>query len=455
MSRPVARHAAVPTPRAATWLPHPRAWMLVLPVDAAALLSPLLWEPGLWSEMVLLAVACLLLLTDGGRYRARLHASFLEDVPPLLRKLLTAAAIVALPIALTDSGTNLVPFLHSVLVAGAVLLLGRLATTGVINLARRRGWIRHPTVLVGGGEVAVVLSRLIAGDRRYGLVVVGFVGSPDAALVDVPRLGGIADLERAITATGADVVLLADGDLDEHDLVSALDDPSIAGVDKLIVPRMHVLRTRSGLVDRIGPIPVARIMAPRLSGLGAAVKRLGDVVLAAVALVLVSPIVAVCALIIRADGGPVIFSQTRIGRDGSPFECLKLRSMSVGREGAAWGTGRNAHRITRIGRVMRATSIDELPQLWNVLRGEMSIVGPRPERPTYVDQFSVEHAGYSRRHRVRPGLTGLSQISGLRGDTSIEDRARTDNYYIENFHPYTDASIVLRTVREVLFARGR
>ncbi|GMA31846.1 exopolysaccharide biosynthesis polyprenyl glycosylphosphotransferase [Litorihabitans aurantiacus] len=452
------RSAVARTSRRPAWLRGARGWMLVLPVDAAAMLVPMLWLPEpVWVAVTFTAV-CLLLLTDGGRYRARLHASFLDDAPWLVRNVLTAAAIVALPIALTQGGEDLLRFFRTVLVAGGLLLLGRLATMTTINIGRRRGWVQHRTVLVGAGEIAGVLARLIASDRSSGLVVSGFVDAPGTWLPGVPRLGDVADLERAVQATGADVLLLADGDLDESEVVRVLDDPRIAEVDKLIVPRMNLLRTRTGLSDRIGPIPVARITAPRLSGFGAATKRVADVVAAALALVLVSPLLAVCAVIIRADGGPVIYRQTRVGRDGATFECLKLRSMShvtATPEGPAWGTRMNASRITRIGRFIRATSIDELPQLWNVVRGDMSLVGPRPERPSFVDVFSAEHIAYSRRHRVRPGLTGLSQISGLRGDTSIGDRARTDNYYIENWSQYSDLAIAVRTVREVVLARGR
>jgi exopolysaccharide biosynthesis polyprenyl glycosylphosphotransferase len=449
--------AAHPTPPGV--LRHVRGWMLVLPVDGVALLAPVLVWPSVLLPVVAFTVISLLLMTGGGRYRARLHASFLDDLPSLLRNLVAAAGMVALPVALARSGDELVLFLRGVLVAGALLLVGRLVTTSLINVGRRRGWVQHPTLLVGGGEVAGVLARLVAEDRRSGLVVAGFVDAPGTELTGVPRLGDFCDLERAVRATGADVLLLADGDLDETEMVRALDDPAIADVDKLIVPRMHVLRTRNGLHDRIGPIPVARITPPRLSGVGAASKRVTDVVVAAAVLLLVSPLLAVCAAVVRADGEPAIYRQTRVGRDGATFECLKLRSMTAaaaaGADGPSWGTDRNANRITPFGRFIRATSIDELPQLWNVVRGDMSLVGPRPERPTFVDTFSAEHVGYSRRHRVRPGLTGLSQISGLRGDTSIGDRARTDNYYIENWSQYSDLAIAVRTVREILLARGR
>jgi lipopolysaccharide/colanic/teichoic acid biosynthesis glycosyltransferase len=165
-----------------------------------------------------------------------------------------------------------------------------------------------------------------------------------------------------------------------------------------------------------------------------------------------------CALAVRVEGGPgVIFRQPRVGRDGVVFQCLKLRSMRPANEtdsATTWSVA-NDNRVGPVGRFLRRTSLDELPQLWNILRGDMTLVGPRPERPHFVDRFSAEYDRYAHRHRVQAGLTGLAQVSGLRGDTSIADRARFDNYYIEHWSLWLDMKIIVRTFSEVLFARGR
>jgi lipopolysaccharide/colanic/teichoic acid biosynthesis glycosyltransferase len=152
----------------------------------------------------------------------------------------------------------------------------------------------------------------------------------------------------------------------------------------------------------------------------------------------------------------VIFRQPRVGRDGVVFNCLKLRTMrpSNAREAATSWSIATDKRVGPMGRVLRRTSLDELPQLWNIVRGDMTLVGPRPERPYFVSRFSEQFQRYEHRHRVQAGLTGLAQVSGLRGDTSIADRTRYDNYYIENWSLWLDVKILLRTVTQVFFARG-
>jgi lipopolysaccharide/colanic/teichoic acid biosynthesis glycosyltransferase len=182
-------------------------------------------------------------------------------------------------------------------------------------------------------------------------------------------------------------------------------------------------------------------------------KRVIDITCSAAALVVLAPLLAITALVIRRSSpGPVLYRQTRVGRDGHEFEILKFRSMAVGVE--EWD-GAKSPRITPFGRLIRATAIDELPQLWNILRGDMSLVGPRPERPNYAAMFDDSVPTYSRRLRAPVGLTGLSQVSGLRGDTSIESRARMDNLYVDRWSARSDVSIMLRTLTAALQRQPR
>ena len=178
-------------------------------------------------------------------------------------------------------------------------------------------------------------------------------------------------------------------------------------------------------------------------------NRGADVVIAGGALLLASPLLALAALAVKLeDGGPVLYRQTRVGRGGADFELLKLRTMVVGAEGMGAGlaVNRGDPRITRVGRVLRRLSLDELPQLWNVLRGEMSLVGPRPERSVFIQQFRQNIPKYMLRHKVRAGMTGWAQIHGLRGNTSVEQRIRYDLYYIENWSLLLDFKILLLTL---------
>jgi lipopolysaccharide/colanic/teichoic acid biosynthesis glycosyltransferase len=199
------------------------------------------------------------------------------------------------------------------------------------------------------------------------------------------------------------------------------------------------------------------VRRPALTGPRWAIKRASDILFAATALIVLSPILLLCALATLADGGGVFFYQQRIGHLGKPFNLVKFRTMrpqDPAEADTTWSIA-NDRRVGPLGRFLRRTSLDELPQLWNILRGDMTVVGPRPERPHFVDQFSAEHPGYAMRHRVPVGLTGLAQVSGLRGDTPISDRARFDNYYIENWSLWLDLKVVVRTVAEVFRGRGR
>jgi exopolysaccharide biosynthesis polyprenyl glycosylphosphotransferase len=437
-----------------------RAWMVVLPMDGALLLAPLLWDRSQWKATVVMAGLSVLLLTGGGRYRARLHLSVLDDLPNLFSKLLTAAAVVATVIALRHEQAAVTSFLANVAPSLALVVAGRIATTGLISWSRRRRLTVHRAVVVGGGPLALELMEALAAHSRYGISVAGFVDDGDNPVAEfaAPRLGKLVDLDTAVRRSGADVLLIADGDFAERDLLDVVRTPACLPCDILVVPRLHQFHTQTGTADHIDSIPVMRIRTPSLRGPARLLKRLFDMTVAGAALLIVAPVLTACMIAVRVEGGPgVIFRQQRVGRDGINFDCLKLRSMRpVDEQDAAtnWSIAGDP-RIGTVGRFLRRTSLDELPQLWNVIRGEMTLVGPRPERPHFVDLFSQEFDRYAHRHRVQAGLTGLAQVSGLRGDTSIANRARCDNYYIENWTLWLDIKILVRTVGEVLFARGR
>jgi len=204
-------------------------------------------------------------------------------------------------------------------------------------------------------------------------------------------------------------------------------------------------------------LPTLPAVALPEAAIARATKRTMDVLGALVGLLLVLPILLVAAIAVRIEGGPgVIFRQTRVGQHGRHFTLYKLRSLKpeTGEGDVRWNIDHDS-RLGRVGRFIRATAIDELPQLVNVLTGDMSLVGPRPERPHFVEQFSATVPGYAARHRVPVGLTGLAQVNGLRGDTSITARARFDNHYVENWSLWLDVKIMLRTVVQVLSAAGR
>ncbi|MGH2684989.1 MAG: exopolysaccharide biosynthesis polyprenyl glycosylphosphotransferase, partial [Actinomycetota bacterium] len=222
-----------------------------------------------------------------------------------------------------------------------------------------------------------------------------------------------------------------------------------------VLPRFFELGVapRGADADDVWGIPLMRLSRRALRSPAWRVKRAFDVVVASVALVLTSPVFLVLGALVKLSSrGPVFFRQRRVGQRGVEVDILKFRSMRPNEESDLQWTVRDDDRVTRIGRLLRRTSLDELPQLINIVKGDMSLVGPRPERPFFVDQFGEAVPRYGDRHRVPVGLTGWAQVHGLRGDTSIEDRARFDNQYIEHWSLWKDVSILLRTAREV--ARG-
>jgi lipopolysaccharide/colanic/teichoic acid biosynthesis glycosyltransferase len=214
-------------------------------------------------------------------------------------------------------------------------------------------------------------------------------------------------------------------------------------------------------VEQVGPLPLVRVRPVEPHAWQFAVKHALDRLFAAGALLAVAPLFAGLALAVRLGSpGPVLFRQRRVGRDGREFDMLKFRSMRVAPpapvaslrlpSGSAPGGVEGADRRTAIGTILRRTSLDELPQLVNVLRGDMSLVGPRPERPEYVDRFTRDVERYGERHRLKSGMTGLAKVNGLRGKTSIHDRVAYDNHYVEHWTPWLDVKILLRTVLAVL-----
>jgi exopolysaccharide biosynthesis polyprenyl glycosylphosphotransferase len=440
-----------------------RAWMLALPIDFVALAAPVLWNHQYWKASLAAALVSVGAFATGGLYRARRHLSVLDELPSLYFRFLAATAAVAIVVAVRHGSLNYVDgYLQLAAASGGLLLPARALSRMVVLMARRRRWVEHSAVIVGGGPIAIELARLLRRYPQYGLRFAGFVDVPTAAhdrRESMPLIGYLDDLSNLVRYTECDVVIIADIDSPESAVLAAVRSPGLEKCDLWMVPRLREFQSAtSGPPDHIGAIPVVPVRRALLEGPKWALKRTSDIVLAGAALLLLSPVLALCALASFADGGRgIIFRQQRIGQFGKPFDLLKFRSMRPANEHESqtnWNIGSDP-RVGPIGRFLRRTSLDELPQLWNIVRGDMTIVGPRPERPYFVDQFSVDYPEYAMRHRVPVGLTGLAQVSGLRGDTPISDRARFDNYYIENWSLWLDVKVLLRTVGEVFRGGGR
>jgi exopolysaccharide biosynthesis polyprenyl glycosylphosphotransferase len=260
-----------------------------------------------------------------------------------------------------------------------------------------------------------------------------------------------------IREQGVTRLIVAYGGRGEADLVDGIRTVDRLDVDVAVVPRLYELHSARRGVEEVRGVPVVWMRRHGPRRLSWPLKRAFDIVVSTVALFLLAPVLLAAATAVRLEGGPgVIFKQRRVGLDGREFELLKLRSLRPLDEQESqtnWNISEDC-RLGPVGCFIRRTSIDELPQLWNVLCGDMSLVGPRPERKHFVELFSAQFRGYPARHRVPAGLTGWAQAHGLRGDTSIEERARFDNYYIENWSLWLDVRILLMTVRQVLRRTG-
>ncbi|MEU5907843.1 sugar transferase [Micromonospora sp. NPDC047527] len=437
-----------------------RAWMLTAPIDVVGLLVPLLVSQNYWRGTLANAALTVAIFANGGLYRARRHVGILDELPSICGRLLASAAVVAIIAAERHDSVHYVGgFMRGVALSAGLVIVGRAFSRALTITARKRRWVEHNTIIIGSGPVGLELARLLRRYPQYGLRFVGCVDiSRDEGVGGVPLIGTLADLEKLTDMLECDVLIIADPDCSESALMEILLQSVNSRSDLWAVPRLWGSRSLGGYPDHIGAIPIVKIGDTRLSGPRWAIKRASDVLFAAVALIVLSPLLLLCALATFLDGGRgIFFYQERIGRHGKPFKVIKFRSMGPADERESETNWSIAHdkRVGPVGRFMRRTSLDELPQLWNILRGEMSVVGPRPERPHFVEKFSVEYPTYAMRHRVPVGLTGLAQVSGLRGDTPISDRARFDNYYIENWSLWLDIKVVLRTIAEVLRGGGR
>lgn len=424
-------------------------WSLRLVADLAAVLVGLAFLPSAGWANVAYAVGVFVTLGMVGTYRRHLALSTLSELPRLLLgagiPLLLLGGVspfVDLPASLFDQA----------LVTGVAVVIGRTLTYAVIRAARRAGQLQENALIVGAGTVGIELSRLLKEHPEYGLVPVGFID-------DVPSqpglelLGGMADLEKVIQAQNVRRVLVAFGPRGEQELVATLRSTGLHDVELHVVPRFFELGFAPGGpdVEHVWGIPLFQVRRAALRAGAWKVKRMADVVVSVIVLALLAPLLGVLAVAVKLSSpGPVLFRQRRIGQHGHEIEVLKFRTLRVNTDADVTWSVAHDPRQTGVGRWLRRLSLDELPQFWNVLRGDMSLVGPRPERPHFVSRFSAQVSHYADRHRLPVGLTGLAQIHGLRGDTSIEERARFDNYYIEHWSPWEDVKVVIATVGVIL-----
>ena len=331
----------------------------------------------------------------------------------------------------------------------ALLFFGRI----FLGWIRGRVAARHPDrlLLVGTGDVARMILQKTLHSPQLGYRVVGFVDGEDTEgdVVGVPILGSQSELARILRENDIQEVVIALPNASHDELLDMISACEAEHANVRIFPDFFQIVASELSIGDLDGLPMLIVRDPGLRGWKLTVKRAMDLAIGALALILLSPLMLFVALLIRLGSkGPVFYAQVRVGLDGKPFPILKFRTMRAGAEegtGPVWTTIDDPRR-TRLGEFLRKTSIDELPQLINVLVGDMSLVGPRPERPIFVEQFKQVVPRYMERHKEKAGLTGWAQVNGLRGDTSIVERTKYDLYYIENWSPMFDLKIILRTM---------
>ncbi|MFF1462251.1 exopolysaccharide biosynthesis polyprenyl glycosylphosphotransferase [Streptomyces sp. NPDC058330] len=402
-------------------------------------------------------------------YRSGLSPSVSAELPALLGAALVQWCVTGQVLAACARGW-VFGWTELLCAVGTQVLLASCGRAAVYR-ARRRSAARSPrsALVIGDGPVAERVTAVLQERVEYGLRPVGRVGGGTAPR-DAER--GPEPSEGAplpVLTTGQDVGRAVIQNSVRHAVFTAAPESVPDGTALFELFVRHGCRVWL-VTDRSGPAPATPQARDHVWGFAAAplhdtphhpvayrTKRAMDAVLAAVALMAAAPLMAACALAVRVCDGPgVLFRQERVGRHGQPFVLLKFRTLrpSDAHEAATRWNVASDHRMSRAGRFLRQTSLDELPQLWNVLRGDMSLVGPRPERPYFVQQFSRTHPGYRARHRMPVGITGLAQVHGLRGDTSIEDRVRFDNRYIETWSLWQDVCVLARTAGSVFRLGG-
>lgn len=313
--------------------------------------------------------------------------------------------------------------------------------------------------IVGTSGVANRVYHSLTTNRSLGYEALGYfsIGKKrTSTMKHIPHLGSISSVPHVIKSFSVDVILIALGESEYPLLRTLVRNCQGLNVEIMMVPDILELMTSHVQIKHIGGIPFLGIKSPALSTWNFIVKRLFDIVCATVILILTSPLFLLIAILIKLDSkGPIFYLQERVGLEGEIFNVIKFRSMRINSEkvtGPIWSQ-ENDPRRTHVGRILRRLSLDELPQLINVLRGDMSIVGPRPERPFFVEQFKKDIPRYLERHRVKTGMTGWAQVNGLRGNVPIAERTKYDVFYFENWSLVFDLKIIFKTIRAVLFGK--
>jgi exopolysaccharide biosynthesis polyprenyl glycosylphosphotransferase len=453
--------------------------MLCLSVDggtltAAAIASMvgareggLAWSFSGWT--LAFALFTLVLFQNRRLYQLRIRIRVLDDVRAIaVSTSLAAMTVLTFHLLLSPSGA-VADVVRPWAFALVYVIGGRVALYWSQAKARAAGETARPTLIVGAGRVGRVVARRLLAQPQLGLQPVGFVDADpllehDGDELELPVVSDSDGLDAAIRLHAIEHLVITFSNERDDVLLALVNRAEALGVTVSIVPRLYEKVPERITVEHLGGLPLITPHATNPRGAEVTLKYALDRVVGALLVLFAAPFLLVSMVAVYVSmGRPIFFRQVRVGRDGKTFEILKFRSMKLptaeelevqahaiahGLPGGVEGVDRR----TRVGTILRKTSLDELPQLLNVMRGDMSVVGPRPERPEFVSKFENSVYRYTDRHRVKSGITGWAQVHGLRGKTSIDDRAEWDNWYVENFSLWLDVKILFMTVAAVFAA---
>ncbi len=419
--------------------------------------------PPIWMTALFVPIVIVLFGVQS-LYRHHLGRNFIDEFVPIETNVALAAVLVLVVMTLADAPATAGDVISKTWACAAVIMpLPRFFHAMIQKRLRRNHHLMTPALIVGSGSVANRIIERLKTFPEYGLEPIGMLeteGAEADSHSELPVIGTADSIAAAITSTGAGAVLIAFAPVSDERLIRVVRVAHRYKVRVWVVPRMFDAVGERASVEHLGGLPLLALPNADPHGWQFTVKHVVDRVGAALGLLAISPLLLSLILLIRLSSpGPIFFAQERIGRDGKVFRCLKFRSMRPPsasdadfelKASSAPGGVEGIDRRTAIGKFMRRTSLDELPQLINVLKGEMSMVGPRPERPEFVEFFEIQIHRYGERHRVKAGMTGWAQVHGLRGQTSIADRVEWDNYYIENWSIALDLKILALTVKAVM-----
>lgn len=330
-----------------------------------------------------------------------------------------------------------------------LVMVGRLLIKSIQQYLLQFGISRRKVLLIGDNDTAEFVAAEIRKNSQLGLKIVGVINGEERHGSVLRHLGSINQIESIVKKYQIDEIILAETKLSRKAISDIVQYCTNTNLSFKFIPDILAFMSLSTRSETIGSMPVLELRTIALDGWGRIIKRFFDFIFALVILIVFLPLILIVAIIQKLTSpGPVFYGHERVGKDGKLFRLYKFRSMydkAEEKEKRFW-TQKDDPRITPFGNFLRKTNIDELPQFWNILIGNMSVVGPRPEQPKFVEKFNKEIPGYFKRHRIKSGLTGWAQVNGLKGDTSIAERARYDTFYIENWSLWFDFKIIIKTI---------